>query len=90
MIGDFALVLGIAVSVISVIGSLVAVAFKMGAFATNLSQNTALTTKVYNIVVKQDDRIQSLEDGKADKEQVNEIDRRLLVIETQHKANHKE
>lgn len=79
--------MGYIAEIVSAIGMLgvLTLAYNFGRLTQTLDQNTKVLTQVYNIVVDQDDRIQNLESNKADKIDVNAIDKRLTIIETEHK-----
>lgn len=62
----------------------------IGKVGANLDKNTEVLTEVYKITVKQDDRIQDVENNKAEKTDVILIDKRLTIMETNCKHNHKE
>ena len=68
-------ILAIAGLAITIIGSYTWLIYKIGQLTAQLNQNTALILEVREIVVN-------------DKRKIEELEERILIIETQHSMNH--
>ena len=85
---DILTIVSISVGIITVFSGFAAMFFKLGGLYTQIDKMGVMVTKTYNVVLEMDDRIQHVENNKADKDTVVELDKRLLKIETQHEMNH--
>jgi len=78
--------------VLGIVGGYTVLVFKIATLTATLSQNTALIIDVRNIVVNQDDRMDKLERGmmgKAERLELELLDRRLIQLETKHDELHR-
>ena len=79
----------------TLVGAIVTItiwAFKMGKFTATLNENTRLTVKVHEVVVKQDERMDQFDlalKDKADKVELDKVANRLTIMETKHNSIHK-
>jgi hypothetical protein len=69
---------------------LIVAVYKFGGLKTVLDNTALKVVEIYELVSKQDNRIQKLEDGKANKKTVIDLDKRLVKLETEHNMCHKE
>ena len=72
---DTATIIAMATLAVSIIGGYTFLVYKLGVVMSQLNHNTALILEVREIVVD-------------DKKRIEELEARMLVIETQHKINH--
>lgn len=78
----------------TLVGAIVTItiwAFKMGKFTATLNENTRTTVKMYEVVVKQDERMDQFDlalKDKADKVDLDKVESRLTVMETKHNSFH--
>jgi len=72
---EIATIVGVSVGILGILGGYTTLIYRIGVLTSTINKNSTLILDVRNIVVNQDERIDNVES-------------RLLIIETQHRMNH--
>ena len=73
---EIATIVGVSVGILGILGGYTTLIYRIGVLTSTINKNSTLILDVRNIVVNQDERIDNVES-------------RLLIIETQHRMNHR-
>jgi len=82
-------IIGMIAGGVAILSSLVALAYNMGRVSMSLANVAKISTKTYNIVVKQDNRIQTLENTTVKRDEFHVLENKVSKIETAHNLYHR-